>query len=110
MLYAMTATEPAQVRSMTQANMPLTTEGKLVYTEVENRKRIGYTHRADFIPGVEPYDVGNTVDFQQDGTRVRMTILLDPMHSDEWTKRAVMGLESQLEKLAGVLQSKTAQA
>jgi uncharacterized protein YndB with AHSA1/START domain len=110
MLYAMTAVEPAQVRSMKQANMPLTTEGKLVYTEVDDRRRIGYTHRADFIPGVDPYDVGNRVDFQQDGDRVRMTLRLDPMHSDEWTKRAVMGMESQLEKLAGVLQSKAVSA
>jgi hypothetical protein len=32
-----------------------------------------------------------------------MVLTLDPMHSDEWTQRAVMGNESQLVKLAGVI-------
>jgi hypothetical protein len=39
--------------------MPLTTEAKLTYTEVVLGRSIAPTHRADFIPGVEPYDVGN---------------------------------------------------
>lgn len=107
MLYAMTATEPAQVQFMKEANMPLTTEGKLTYTTVADHKSLAYTHRADFIPGVEPYDVGNRIEFQEEGDRVRMTVRLDPMHSDEWTQRAVMGMESQLEKLAKAVGNKT---
>ncbi len=103
MRYAMTAVDPAQVQFMKQAGMPLTTEAKLTYTEVVPGKSIAYTHRADFIPGVEPYDVGNRVEFFAHGEKVRLVLTLDPMHSDEWTRRAVMGMESQLGKLARII-------
>jgi len=103
MRYAMTAVDPAQVQFMKQAGMPLTAEAKLTYTEIVPGKSIAYTHRADFIPGVEPYDVGNRVEFFAEGGRVRMVVTLDPMHSDEWTRRAAMGMESQLEKLRRAL-------
>ena len=101
--YAMTAVDAAQVNFMKQAGMPLTTEAKLTYTEIVPRKRIGYTHRVDFVPGLEPYDVGNKVEFLAEGSKVRMVLTLDPMHSDEWTQRSVMGMESQLGKIPGVL-------
>ncbi len=103
MRYAMTAVDPAQVEFMKAAGMPLTTKAKLTYTEVVPRRSIAYTHRADFIPGVESYDVGNKVEFVAQREKVRMVLTLDPMHSDEWTQRAVMGMESQLGKLARVI-------
>jgi uncharacterized protein YndB with AHSA1/START domain len=103
MRYAMTAVEPAQVQFMKQAGMPLTTEAKLTYTEIVSGESIAYTHRADFIPGVEPYDVGNKVEFFAERGRVRMVVTLDPMHSDEWTERAAMGMESQIGKLSRVI-------
>jgi len=103
MVYAMTAVAPPQVEFMKKAGMPLTTEARLTYTEIVTSKTIAYTHRADFIPGVEPYSVGSKVDFFAVGGNVRMVVTLDPMHSDEWTHRAVMGMESQLGKLARVI-------
>ena len=103
MVYAMTAVDPPQVEFMKKAGMPLTTEARLTYTEIVPGKTIAYTHLADFIPGVEPYTVGNKVDFFAVGANVRMVLTLDPMHSDEWTQRAVMGMESQLGKLARVI-------
>jgi uncharacterized protein YndB with AHSA1/START domain len=108
MRYAMTAIDPAQVQFMKLAGMPLTTETKLTYTAIVPGKSIAYTHRADFIPGVAPYDVGNKVEFHAEGGNVRMILTLDPMHSDEWTQRAVMGHESQLGKLARLLASRKA--
>jgi uncharacterized protein YndB with AHSA1/START domain len=108
MRYAMTAVDPAQVKFMNQARMPLTTEAKLTYTRIVPGKSIAYTHRVDFVPNVEPYDVGNQVEFFPQGESVRMILTLDPMHSDEWTQRAVMGMESQLGKLAGAIASRTA--
>lgn len=108
MRYAMTAVDPAQVQFMKQAGMPLTTEAKLTYTAIVPGKSIAYTHRADFIPGVEPYDVGNKVEFFAEGGNVGMVLTLDPMHSDEWTQRAVMGMESQLGKLARVFANRSA--
>ena len=103
MVYAMTAVDPPQVEFMRKAGMPLTTEARLTYTEIIPGKTIAYTHRADFIPGVEPYTVGNRVEFSTIGRTVRVVLTLDPMHSDEWTQRAVMGMESQLRKLASAI-------
>jgi hypothetical protein len=103
----MTAVDPAQVQFMKQAGMPLTTEAKLTYTAIVPGKRIEYTHRADFIPGVEPYDVGNKVEFFAEGGHVRMVVTLDPMHSDEWTQRAAMGMESQLGKLGRIIATRS---
>ena len=108
MRYAMTAVDPAQIQFMKQAGMPLTTEAKLTYTAIVPGKSIAYTHRADFIPGVEPYHVGNQVEVFAEGGNVRMVLTLDPMHSDEWTQRAVMGMESQLGKLARIIASEKA--
>jgi uncharacterized protein YndB with AHSA1/START domain len=108
MRYAMTAVDPAQVQFMKQAGMPLTTEAKLTYTEIVPGKSIAYTHRVDFISAVEPYDVRNKVEFFAEGGNVRMVLTLDPMHCDEWTQRAVMGMESQLGKLAQAIASQKA--
>jgi uncharacterized protein YndB with AHSA1/START domain len=69
--YAMTATAPAQVEFMKKAGMPLTNECGITYTEVAIHRRLGYIHLADFIPGVEPYDVATTVEFHSNGRNVR---------------------------------------
>jgi hypothetical protein len=69
------------------------------------RRRLAYVHLADFIPGVEPYDVATVVEFEETSDGVRMVLTFDAMHSDEWTKRAVMGWESELGKLAAVVES-----
>lgn len=104
--YAMTATAPAQMEFMKNAGMPLTTEGRITYTEVLNQRRLGYIHLADFIPGVEPYDVATLVEFHSKGPSVQMVLTFDAMHDEQWTKRAVMGHESQLGKLEKVLAGK----
>jgi uncharacterized protein YndB with AHSA1/START domain len=107
MLYAMTAVGPGQIQFMKQAGLPLTTEAELTYTGIVPGKSIGYTSRADFIPGVEPYDVGTLVEFHAETGSVRMVLRLDPMHSDEWTQRSVMGMESQLGKFATIIATRS---
>jgi uncharacterized protein YndB with AHSA1/START domain len=106
--YAMTATDPPQVEFMKKAGMPLTQELRLTYTEVVERQRLAYVHRADFIPGVAAYDVATVVELAATPQGVRMTLTFDPMHSDEWTQRAVMGWESELGKLAAVIAARSA--
>jgi uncharacterized protein YndB with AHSA1/START domain len=105
--YAMTATGPQQVQFMKQAGMPLTTEGRLTYTEVVAQKRLAYTHLADFIPGVKPYDVATLVEFHSTGPNVRMVLTFDAMHDEVWTQRATMGHESQLAKLEKIIRERT---
>ena len=104
LLYAMTAVAPPQVEFMKKAGMPLTTEARLVYTEVVAPRRLAYLHRADFIPGVAPYDVAHLLELHPTAEGVRLMLTFDAMHDDTWTQRATMGWENELGKLARVLE------
>ena len=106
LLYDMTAIAPAQVEFMKKEGMPLTHAARITFTEVVAPKRLAYLHLADFIPGVAPYDVATTVELHSSGQSVRMVLSFDPMHDDVWTRRATMGWESELDKLARVLESR----
>ncbi|MHA7627580.1 SRPBCC family protein [Corallococcus sp. M7] len=97
--YDMIATAPEQVAFMKQAGMPLATPSSLTYTELTPKTRLAYRHAVDFIPGVAPYNVSSVVELQVSGNHVRMTVTIDTMHSEEWTKRTSMGWASQLTKL-----------
>ena len=108
LLYAMTAIDPPQVAFMKQAGMPLTTESRITFTEVVPQRRLAYVHLVDFIPGVELYDVATVVELHTTSEGIRMVLTFDAMHSDEWTQRAVMGWESELGKLAAVLDDRLA--
>jgi uncharacterized protein YndB with AHSA1/START domain len=101
--YAMTAVAPEQVAFMKQAGMPLTTQAKVTYTEVTPGKRLAYKTVADFVPGVEPYEVGTRVEFQPTAAGVKLVISVDAMHDEVWTARARAGNESQLRKLDALL-------
>ncbi len=103
--YAMTATAPDQIEFMKKAGMPLTTEARLTYTEIVPLRRLASTQLADFIPGVKLYEVAMTVDFDASPQRVKMVVTLDAMHDEQWTRMAVMGWESQLGKLAKLLEA-----
>jgi uncharacterized protein YndB with AHSA1/START domain len=106
LLYAMTAVAPDQVGFMKRAGMPLTTEARITYTEVVPHRRLGYIHVADFIPGVDPYDVRMLVELHSIAGGVRMVLTFDAMHDEDWTQRAVMGWESELGKLAKLLEQR----
>ena len=104
MLYAMTADAPDQVDFLKKAGMPLTTESLVTYTELVPLQRLGFTQLAGFIPGVKPYEVATTVELETIPQGVRLVLTLDAMHDEQWTRMAVMGWESELGKLARVLE------
>jgi uncharacterized protein YndB with AHSA1/START domain len=101
--YAMTAVGAGQVEFMRRAGMSLTTELRITYTTVEAPRRLEYVHLADFVPGMEPYDVATTLELHEADGGTRLVLTFDPMHDDEWTERARTGWASELGKLAGVL-------
>ena len=103
LLYSTTATGPSQIGFMKKAGMPLTQELRITFTEIVPLRRLAYIHLADFIPGVEPYDVATVVELQRVAEGVRMALSFDAMHSDEWTERAVMGWNSELGKLEALI-------
>ena len=99
----MIATAPEQIEFLKKAGMPVTNEHRLSFTEVVPLKRLAFGHLADFIPGVRPYEVATTVEFDTGPQGVRMVLTLDAMHDEHWTQMAVMGWESELDKLAKLL-------
>jgi uncharacterized protein YndB with AHSA1/START domain len=103
LVYLMTATAPEQVAFMKRADMPLSTETRVTYTEVSPPRRLAYKTLADFVPGVTPYEVATVVELQATADGVRLTIRFDAMHDDLWTERARAGHESQLRKLDALL-------
>jgi uncharacterized protein YndB with AHSA1/START domain len=103
LVYEMTATGPDQVEYMAQAGMPLTTVQRVMIEQVDPPRRLVYKDIADFIPGVEPYEVETVVELSQLEDGVRMVVTFDAMHDDQWTQMAKLGRESELEKLANLL-------
>ena len=101
--YTMRATDAGQIDFMKRANMPVAIDHRLTYTEVAPPKRLAFSHYADFIPGVEPYQVNHTVELHATADGVRVTVTIDRMHDDYWTEMAVKGWTSELEKLAKAL-------
>lgn len=104
LFYAMTADAHDQIDFLKKAGMPLTTESLVTYTDVVPLQRLGFTQLADFIPGVKPYEVATTVELATIPRGVRLVLTLDAMHDEQWTRMAVMGWESELGKLARVLE------
>jgi uncharacterized protein YndB with AHSA1/START domain len=103
MVYAMTAVAPEQVEFMVKAGMPLVTTQKVRYVEVDPRRRLVYRAVADFVPGVEPYEVETVVELHavEDGTR--MVLTFDAMHDEHWTEMSRLGREMEVRKLAELL-------
>lgn len=101
--YAFTAVAKEQLAFLQKAGMPTTNECRARYTEVSPPNRLRYTHLADFIPGMAPYDVDTIVELTQTAQGVRMTLTFDAMHDEHWTEMAVKGWTMELEKLAKVL-------
>lgn len=99
LLYAMTAVDPPQIAFMKKEGMPITTETSITFTAVEKPVRLTYVNHADFIPGVEPYDVATVVELSAVAEGVRLVLTFDRMHDDIWTERQTMGWENELNKL-----------
>jgi uncharacterized protein YndB with AHSA1/START domain len=101
--YSMSAVRAEEIEYMLQAGMPITTQHRLTFIEVDPPRRLAYKDLADFIPGVEPYEVETVVELREVEEGVRMTMTFDAMHDAHWTRLAKLGRESELERLAKVL-------
>ncbi|HVZ71155.1 MAG TPA: SRPBCC domain-containing protein [Polyangia bacterium] len=103
LVYTMTATVPETIAFMKNAGMPVATQTRLVYDEIVPPRRLAYTNRVDFVPGVATYDNGTVIELEARGAAVHLTLTLDAMHDETWTSRAVMGWENELGKLERAL-------
>lgn len=98
--YSMAATSPDTIAFLQRSAMAATTQALIIYGEVFPFRRLSYSHRIDFVPGVDPYDVSTEVDLLQLSGETRMVISFDRHHDELWTERARMGWDSQIERLA----------
>ena len=104
--YDMIAAAPEQISFMKKAGMPLSNATRATFTEVAPPRRLAIKHLVDFVPGVEPYETSTIMELAAHGADTRLTLTLETMHDEQWTKMAVMGWESQLGKLVQALAQK----
>ena len=102
-VYEMSAVAAEQIEFMTQAGMPLVSRLRFTFVEVDPPRRLAYRDVADFIPGVEPYEVETVIELHPVEGGVRVVLTFDAMHDERWTQLATMGRESELHKLGALL-------
>lgn len=105
LVYTMTAVGPDQVAYMEQAGMPLATQTRATYATVSPTSELSFITLADFIQGVDPYEVTTRVTITEEADTVRLVITVDAMHDDLWTEMSRRGEEEQLAKLDAILGS-----
>jgi uncharacterized protein YndB with AHSA1/START domain len=104
--YAMIASAPETIAFMKREGMPTVQEVHLTYTEVAPQRRLAWLHCVDFVPGMTPYDVASEVELHPAPGGVRLVLVLDAMHDETWTGRAVAGWEMELGKLGRLLEAR----
>jgi uncharacterized protein YndB with AHSA1/START domain len=103
LIYVMTAVGREQVEYMTKAGMSLVTEQHVVFVEVDPPRKLVTRELADFIPGVEPYEVETVLELSAVEGGTRLVLTFDAMHDDRWTENARLGREQELRKLGELL-------
>lgn len=105
--YVMTATGPEQIEFMKQARQPLSMTLKARYTAVSPTQRAAWMNLADFIPGIEPYEVETRLTLTAiDKQTTRVDLDFDAMHNDFYTQMAQQGWEAELGKLDAVIRKR----
>jgi uncharacterized protein YndB with AHSA1/START domain len=104
--YAMTARGPEQIEFMKKAGMPLSHAVRGTFREIVPNARLVYTNLIDFVPNVAPFETEMKVELQAAPKGMRLVLTIDAMHDEHWTKMAVMGWESQLGKLAKLIEKR----
>jgi len=103
--YAMTATAPDQVAAMKALGMPLTSVARNVFIKVTPPRRLALKTQIDFVPDVAPYEITTEVEFRSVRGGTKMVFTSSKMHSEQWEELARQGQESQLDKLAKLLEA-----
>lgn len=101
--YTMKAIGPEQIEFLRSAGRPISSDHLATYTDVVPRRRLAYDHVVDFVPGTPTYSVAHLVELEPVAGGVRMVLTFDAMHDEQMTRFAIMGWESELEKLADAL-------
>src|ERR1700712_2398540 len=91
LVYTMTATAPEQVEFLQQNGIPLSTESRKVFTELNRPSRLAYRSIVDFVPDHAPYEQLTVVDLEPAGEGTLVVMQVEPMHDAIWTERLLAG-------------------
>ena len=78
---------------------------RATYTEITPITRIAFLDTFAYDPSVDPYELQATVQFEPVPAGTRMLFQSDPMHNEEWTKRATMGRAFSFDRLEAALKA-----
>lgn len=106
--YVMTAVGAEQVAFMKQHGQPLSMTLQARYTRVDAKTHAAWMNLADFIPGIEPYEVETRLTLTAvDRQNTRVDLDFDAMHDDFYTQMAKQGWEGELGKLDEALRTRS---
>lgn len=100
LVYTMTAVAPEQIAFMEQYGMPLATESRKTFTEIDEPGRLAYRSLIDFVPDHAPYEQLTVVDLEEADGGTRVLVHVEPLHDEVWTQRLIDGRSNELENLA----------
>ena len=103
LVYVMRAIGREQVEYMTKAGLSLVTRQTVSFAVVDPPRRLVTRDRADFIPGVDPYEVETVIELESDAAGTHLVITFDAMHDERWTENAKLGREQELRKIGEFL-------
>ena len=101
--WVMTAVGKEQVEYMTKAGLSLVTQQQARFVVVDPPRRLVTIDIADFVPGVEPYEVETVFDLEPVEAGTRLVVTFDAMHDALWTENAKLGREQELRKIGEFL-------
>lgn len=105
LVYTMTAVAPEQIAFMEQYGMPLVTESRKFFVDVEEPSRLSYRSVIDFVPDHETYEHLTVVELSPEGEGTRIVMHIEPLHDEVWTERLTQGRTNELDNLAALVAS-----
>lgn len=104
MRYTMRAVDDRIAAYLRSQGLATVTDHEIRFVEVVPYRLLTSRHPVDFVPEVETYEIGIRLELRPDAGGTRLRLVLDAMHDQTWTDRAIAGWEQQLDRLARTLE------
>jgi uncharacterized protein YndB with AHSA1/START domain len=104
--YTMTATGPEQAAFVQNLGLPLSSEFRRTFTEIEPPSCLAYLSLIDFVPDHEPYEHLTRIDIEPAGDRTTVIMTLDPLHDDGWTQEYSAHRGNELDNLEAAIRQR----
>jgi uncharacterized protein YndB with AHSA1/START domain len=105
LLCTMTAVGAEQIAFVDGLGLPRVNAFRRTFTEVVAPERLAFLSLIDFIPDQPPYEHLTVIELQSAGRHTALTMTLDPLHDETWTRDYAAHRAAELDKLVTVLRS-----